>query len=610
MPVVLFHAGLYQFSGGFVGVDVFFVISGFLITTVIQNDVSAGRFSIYQFYERRVRRIFPALFAMLLVACILTAIISPPEVLVRFGRSVASSALFSSNIVFWKEASYFDDTMRRNAILHTWSLAVEEQFYVVYPILLYFLRRSSVVRHRLIVAGLLAASLAFALWATPRWQSMAFYLMPSRAWELMLGALLALGAAPRLGARAVREACATIGLLLIAWSVFTYSPSTPFPGIAALAPCLGAALLIQAGTDGPTLVSRALAWRPMVFIGLISYPLYLWHWPILVFARELLGEELRHREIAVCVLLSLALATASWLVLEKPIRRRTVLPSRRALFAAGAACLVAAGLVGGAMALSGGMMWRYPPAARTLLATVDHGGGATFRTGSCFITREDPHFNTAACLRLDPARPDILLLGDSHAAHLWIGMNRVFPEANILQATASGCRPFLGGDKDDVCRPLMDFVMKDFLPRHRVDTIVLAGSWSNDDTEIPLLPGTVSYLRRYADRVVVVGPINGYDRPLPELLANDIRESASRTDSHAIKAIPRLDARMEAVARQNGIQYLSLYQLLCPRPSCLKYVAPGTPVQFDKFHLSPAGSVYVADTWRRDGALLPPPRNP
>lgn len=609
VPVVLFHAGLRQFSGGFVGVDVFFVISGFLITTVIQNEIKGRTFSVFGFYERRVRRIVPSLFIVLLITSALAAIISPPDVLVSIGKAAAASALFSSNILFWREAGYFDDSMHRNALLHTWSLSVEEQFYIVYPLLLGAILLLPPIRARLAVAACFAVSLAFAIWATSQAPTIAFYLAPLRAWELLLGALLALGAAPRLRQPALREAAAAIGLLLIAWSVLTYSRTTPFPGMAALAPCLGAALVIHAGADQPTFVGRVLAWRPVVFVGLISYALYLWHWPIIVFAKELLGDQLRYREIAVCIILSVALATASWLLLERPIRRRIILPTRKALFATGGACLASAAVIGAILVGSGGMAWRYPPAARTILATTGQGGGPLFRTGTCFVTPEDPHFDRKTCLRLDPAKPNILLMGDSHAAHFWYGLDRVFSDANILQATASGCRPVLGGSVQgkDVCRPMIDFVVRDFLPEHPVDTVILAASWWNDETDLPLLPHTVACLKQYAAHVVVIGPINLYDRPLPELLADDIRAAASRTDSHRVKQIAPLDDRMNVLARDNGIPYLSIYRLLCPGPSCRKYAAPGLPMQFDDGHLTAAGSVYVAQRWMRDRAFLPPP---
>jgi len=608
VPVVLFHAGLYRFAGGFVGVDVFFVISGFLITTLIRRDIEDGSFSVYRFYERRVRRIFPSLFAVLLVTTALAAIISPPRVLIDFGKTLASSAAFSSNVFFWSQAGYFDDTMHRNPMLHTWSLSVEEQFYVVFPLILSALLPASIVRTRIVVGVIGIASLALAVWATPREPSFAFYLMPTRAWELLLGAALALGAGPGPIRPSLREGGAALGLLLIVWSVLTYTPSIPFPGSAALAPCVGAALIIHTGSGGPTAVSRVLSWRPLVLIGLISYPLYLWHWPIFVFAKEEFGDQLSYAKIAACVLLSTALATALWLLVETPIRRRIVLPSRRAIFAAGAACLLAAAVGGGLLAGSGGMMWRYPMAARTVLAAEDAGGGELFRTGTCFITPEDPHYKADTCLRVDPNRPNILLLGDSHAAHYWYGLNRVFTGANILQATASGCRPVLGGSVQgkDVCRPLVNSVIRDFLPTHRVDTVILAANWWNDETDLLYLPQTVACLKQYADRVIVVGPIGAYDRPLPELLANNLRAPASLLKGHRIRQMERIDKRMSALAQANGIEYLSVYRMLCPEGrECKSYAAPGMPMQFDRDHLTAAGSVFVAQRWMDDGDILP-----
>jgi len=606
MPVILFHAGLYRFfSGGFVGVDIFFVISGFLITGVILNDIHSSRFSIAQFYERRVRRIFPALFLTLFVTAAVAVVLLPPDVLVRFGRALVASTLFSSNVLFWREDGYFNETMWRNPILHTWSLSVEEQFYILYPLLLSLMRGASRQRLRVAIMGLLVVSLAFAAWGVVQAPTMAFYLMPSRAWELMLGALAAVEGLPRLRPRLLREVAAVAGLALIGWSVVTYSESTLFPGLAALVPCAGAALLIQSGMDASSIVNRLLAWRPVVFVGLISYPLYLWHWPILVFTREMLGEQLRHRDVALCIIASFILATATWKVLEQPIRRRTTLTSRRTLFAAAAACLVVTLGAGVGLAASGGFIWRYPPAARRLLASTADGGGVYFRADKCFITPEEPHFDAAVCLRLDPEKPNVLLLGDSHAAHLWYGLHQTYPGVNILQATAAGCRPVIGGSVQgkDICHPLVYSVLRDFLPAHRVDAVILSGGWWNDDTDLGDLPKTVAYIRRYTDHVIVVGPINGYDRPLPELLANDVRTSISDTDEHRVRPIEKLDLRAGEISRASGAEYLSLYRLLCPRPSCVKYAAPGEPMQFDAFHLTPAGSIYVARRWKASGVF-------
>src|SRR5207248_6169363 len=296
LPVVLFHYRAPGFQGGFVGVDVFFVMSGYLITGLVQSEMQCGTFSLAQFYERRVRRIFPGLFAMLAVVSIAAYVLLFPADLVRYAQSLFATALFGANFEFWREAGYFDTFANQKPLLHLWSIAVEEQFYLLFPALLILLRHAA-PRLRIAAVGFVfIASFALGAWGVGAAPVATFYLLPARAWELMLGALLALGAVPAFRTRMASETLAALGLVLIGASMFAFTPATPFPGPAALLPCAGAALVIHAADPQRTFVGRALGVRPLVFIGLISYSLYLWHWPVFVFAtyvhfREPTGME-------------------------------------------------------------------------------------------------------------------------------------------------------------------------------------------------------------------------------------------------------------------------------------------------------------------------------
>jgi len=250
LPVVFFHARLGPFTGGFVGVDVFFVISGFLITQLIVADVDRDRFSLRHFYERRVRRLFPALFAMLAVALLAAALLFLPADFRTFGRNVVGATLFVSNIFFWLQSNYFDGPAEIKPLLHTWSLAVEEQFYIVFPLLLVWLlkrRRESVVA---VIAAVAVASFVASVVAVARDASTAFYLTPFRIWELMIGSLLALGAVPPLRTPREGEVAAGLGLALFLAAVVGFTEMTIFPGSTALLPVLGAALIIHAGSAG------------------------------------------------------------------------------------------------------------------------------------------------------------------------------------------------------------------------------------------------------------------------------------------------------------------------------------------------------------------------
>ena len=320
--VVLFHVNAWPFSGGYVGVDVFFVVSGYLITGIVLSDVAAGQFSIARFYERRARRILPALFVMLAVSSILAVVLFIPPDLVAFAKSAAATVAFSSNFLFQAQAGYFDAAAELKPLLHTWSLGIEEQFYLLHPLFLRALvpfGRSGIIWGLAIV---LVASFVASAATLHAFTSGAFYLLYSRAWELGVGSLLAVVRRPL--PRAWAPAAGLLGLALIAFAVFAYSSETPFPGAAALPPVLGTALIIWAGRDGGTIVSRVLSWRPLVAVGLISYSLYLWHWPAIVFAQYDLGRPLTGPEGLVIIAGSVVLALLTYRYVEQPARKRQI----------------------------------------------------------------------------------------------------------------------------------------------------------------------------------------------------------------------------------------------------------------------------------------------
>ena len=272
LPVVLFHAGMPGFSGGFVGVDVFFVISGYLITSIIHGELQGGGFSFVNFYKRRMRRIFPALFVMLAVSFVAALVILPPSELQQFSDSLVASTFFYSNIYFLHESGYFATAAELTPLLHTWSLAVEEQFYFIFPAMLFFSWRLGHRGQMVLMALVAVASLVAAQVYLATSPETAFFVLPTRFWELLLGALAAyLLAGPAFPGRGA-SGLSWLGLAMILAAVFAFSPSTPFPGVAALLPTLGAVLVILT-CDADRGADRLLAWRGLVAIGLLSYSL-------------------------------------------------------------------------------------------------------------------------------------------------------------------------------------------------------------------------------------------------------------------------------------------------------------------------------------------------
>jgi peptidoglycan/LPS O-acetylase OafA/YrhL len=527
--VIAYHMGLRFSHGGYIGVDVFFVISGFLITSIIARDLDACRFTISGFYVRRIRRIFPALFAMLLLTTVAAYFLLWPEELKAYGTSLLAAVGSVSNFYFWNATGYFEAQHSTVPLLHTWSLAVEEQFYLIFPLLLGLLYRMRRNRHAFQVLSICAAaSLAISAWAAYRHPAFAFYWPLSRAWELLLGSMLAIKRIPGMERPVVRNMAGLTGLGLILFSGIWYTDYTPFPGLAALAPCLGACLIIGAG--GKTLVGLILSSPPMRFIGKISYSLYLWHWPVIVVAAlalPSLSMPPQARLIAEGIT-ALVVATLSWRFIEQPFRQaKTPIPSAR-VFRVAALCACAPVIAGLVFLLFDGIPSRFTPRAVSVASYITHGETAQrYRTGTCFLTSDYTFsaFRKDTCLHQTRGAENVLVFGDSHAAHLESGLTAVFPKVNFLQATAAGCKPVLWEPirRPDECIQLVNYVLRDFLPSSNVKVVILGGHWRDgDDAEIE---ETVQRIQSLGMTPILMGPIPEYDSALPRLLALSIQTS-------------------------------------------------------------------------------------
>lgn len=435
IPVILFHAGLAGFSGGFVGVDVFFVISGYLITTILYNEISDGTFSILNFYDRRVRRLLPALFFVCLFCCIFAWLWMLPDEFLRFGRSLIAVNIYASNILFWKEVGYFTAGVELKPLLHTWSLAVEEQFYLVFPLILLALRKLVLKRLLIVVLLLVIASFALCVWASYAQPRENFYWLPMRAWEMGVGSVLALTVAhwsQRTGWLA--EAGALLGLVLIIAPVIFYDGTISFPGVWALPPVLGCALIIAfARTD--SIIGRFLGAAPIRGIGLISYSAYLWHWPLFVFARIYYYQEEAPTSVYLALsALSLFMAYISWRYIEQPFRNRTRFTRKSVFLGAG---VISACFIGfGAMAnITNGLPMRHPNP--TLAASLDDKLAANHGLG---VFCNPPDFGTKTCQTSET--PEVLVWGDSYAMHLSDAFIAAREDIALVQMTKSVCGPF------------------------------------------------------------------------------------------------------------------------------------------------------------------------
>lgn len=621
--VVLYHLHTAKCSGGFVGVDTFFVISGYLISSLIVSDIDSGRFSLTDFYERRIRRIFPALIVMLAGVAILADVTLLPTELKACGKSLMAALLSVSNFYFWIHTSYFDASTGASSItplLHTWSLAVEEQFYLVLPLTLRALR--SLPRPRLFaVLSLIAiASLIWSSITAAQNSSAAFYMLHTRAWELLLGTLLAICPERFQVPSALRDLVSLLGLALILWPSFTYTDDTPFPGLTAVPPCLGTALVIFAGfgkSARPGYVSRFLSLPPMRFVGLISYSLYLWHWPLIVFSHAYGGvSSLPARILKLSLLLlSVGIAALSWRFVEMPFRYGSFRPSRKQLFRiafGGVASLVA---VAGCLILFSGALTRWSPDAIRVASYLDYRPEEQFRQGTCFVDGLlGQKYNAAECLVSKSGEKNYLLIGDSHAAALWYGLSHTFAGVNTMQATASGCKPviedrFTPGaigrlrERQSECRDVIGSIFNNYLPSHPPDALLIAANWDPED--IPGLRGTLQWTTGRGIPTILFGPMVAYDAPLPRLLALSIQaHDRALPDSHLLMKYWPLDADMRKLAGQfPGVKYVSLLAPMCEGHSCTVYAGDGTPLEFDSNHYTKQGSLAVAERIKASGSL-------
>ena len=540
LVVVLFHAG-FGIPGGYVGVDVFFVISGFLITSLLRRELVAGTFSLAGFYERRARRILPASLVMTLAVLAAGYWRLLPSDFENLGRSAAYHGLFAANVYFYRQAiGYFGTAAAGMPLLHTWSLGVEEQFYFAFPLVLLACHRLGRRRfHWPTLATLLAllvGGLAWAIYSVPWYPAAGFFLLPARAWELMAGAALAVLPACR-ASRAVRETVSVAALAAVLLPALLYGDETLFPGLAAVPPCVGAAGLIWScrgrGADdagGPpfsqTLVGRLLAVRPVVFVGTISYSLYLWHWPVLVLGNYWrltpAPPSVRLAEVA----LAGVLAVLSWRFVETPVRRRAWLAGRRSLLAGVTAATVAVLLAAVVVVRTGGVPRRFDAKVDRIDAVRRE------RLKLLQLRPADVARNRLPVIgRTDAGPVDLFVWGDSHADAALPAFDAYCVSHGLRgrAATHSSMTPLLdyATDSAKAFRPTTiryNRAVVDYVKRHHVPTVVLVNYWHRDIDADPAaldaaLGRTIAALRAAGATTYVMLQVPGYAVPVPKALA-------------------------------------------------------------------------------------------
>lgn len=629
LAVLFYHGGVSFLSGGYVGVDVFFVISGYLITSIIVGEMRSNAFRLTGFYERRVRRIYPALFVMAAFTLLAGAWLFNAGNFAALGKSAAAVTVFLSNVLFWSEAGYFDRASTLKPLLHAWSLSVEEQFYILFPILMLLIGRFGKSRFGRFLGLLWLVSFAWNVYETSRDPSSAFYLMHFRAWELLTGSLLALNILPSRLNAGLRNALALAGMGMILASVFLYHDGTPFPGVAALLPVAGSALTIYSGMKEAAAVHKALSLRPLVFIGKISYSLYLWHWPLLIFLKYYWIVEPPAAALALWLLASFSISTLSWQWIENPFRARTFL-SRARLFALAGSVMTLSFAAGAVVSFEDGFPYRFPEAlaAEREILFAD--------PVKVCVNQEAQAFGGGVLCRIGaPGQPPrFVLWGDSHAAALApaLHLSALKAEVGGYVLTFSACPPLWGIDRQGPekgdCYRFNQRVLLFLRQRPEIDTIILSARWaistegrrykaeqgapvrlvdmlekrsaSNAELFEIGLHRTVAVLAESNRNVVFVTgvPEVGYDVPSAFSIAmrtgRDLNDLIAPTRQDYLERNRAVFQALDMLKKDNlPFQIVDLSLALCDEERC-RVTANNQPLYRDDDHLSLYGARYLA----------------
>lgn len=611
VPVIFFHASLPLFGGGFVGVDIFFVISGYLITSIIISDRDSGQFSVAQFYERRARRILPALFIVLASSAVFSWFLLVPGDMRDFTRGLRYVLIFYSNHYFYRNTGYFATEADLQPLLHTWSLAIEEQFYLIFPLILAvpFLRKSGALLTTLAV--LLIASFAKSQLLISSDPAAAFFGITSRFWELLVGSTLAILLRMYPAPPGSANFLSTMGLALIAWAIFFFDKTTPFPGFSALAPTVGAALLIAYATP-LTPVGRLLGTRFLVGLGLVSYSLYLWHQPLLVFARFGSGATVHPLVPVGAILLSVVLAYVTWRYVETPFRRKGVI-GRSTLVGFSLSFLAGLFAFGFGGRITDGYAFRSPKTKElTERMQLDFGLGKECGTIDTF----EP-----TCVK--GKEPEILVWGDSYAAHLMAGLLEAAPDLGVIQMTKLGCGPILdaapigvmkGDGWLDGCITRNDLVFEKIRDYPSLKYVVVSSPFTtyfSDGAQVYLRDGTIHKGNEIAIdlfmktlgklRLMGVTPIVVLPPPRN---AQDIGRCVSRAEFFSLdRRICNFDLasstaastgirKMHGSLLSGGYKTFDLSDAICAGGIC-RPIIDDTMLYIDNGHLTREGSIFV-----------------
>jgi peptidoglycan/LPS O-acetylase OafA/YrhL len=627
LAVIIFHAKLGFLPGGFVGVDIFFVISGYLITSIILHEEKQGNFSILNFYERRVRRIFPALFSVVFACLMAGFFLFTPRDFGLLGWASFASMAFFSNLYFAKLDGYFAPSSESQPLLHTWSLGVEEQFYLIAPFIILLIYRRFHQQRALIIALLFLASLAASLYSTQTLSRRTFYMPHIRAFELLIGVALAMELIPKFRRKWMIESEAYLGLLMITASFFIITAQSPFPGSIALLPTIGTGMLIHSLSGSNGLVAQFLSARPMVGIGKISYSLYLWHWPLLAFAEYEFGHSLTSMQRIGFLLVAVALSLLTYLYVEQPARHNRGWFTQNTVFAMGTSVIAFCAATWFVIQRTDGLPQRLSQDAQLIAKAVKF----PKRAEECSVgvrQRRGVQPDVCSLGSSEISLPRFILFGDSHAEALSPALNKLVLAQRMkgLNIVHHGCPALVGYEQySTIFKPCIEVAaaFKKYLNDPQITDVILASRWAyyaegdastngverifgrfiigdsdaNRSVFERLLFQTVDQLTTAGKRVTIIGPTPEMPVHIPTVIVKNAMRGLS-TDL----TIPRatFDERqknifvfLKKLEEREGVRVIYPHRTLCNETVCfgsknrLEYY-------YDDHHLSDAGAMLFA----------------
>lgn len=587
LAVVIYHINPNILPGGYLGVDIFFVISGYLIIGHIWDQLENKDFNLINFYMKRVKRLFPALFVMILASIIIGYFILLPSETADLNKSIISSLFYVSNFYFYSVTDYFNTSIHFAPMLHTWSLSVEEQFYIFFPLLLIFLHKYT-SRILLLLFGIFIIFFILSLILVNVDQSFAFYSSPSRFFQFLAGGLLSISKLSNNLTKTKNESLSLVGLITILICLFLYNDKTTFPGINALIPTF-ATLLIIFSSEKSKYTNLLFTNKFSVLIGNASYSIYLWHWPLIVYWKLNSGQLTKTEQISILIF-SIVIGLISWKFVENKTRYMNFKISPIFL-SIGLSSIITIIMI----STMDGMKYRYDSNQMKIASYLDY-KELNYREGTCFFTDKNSDiqlFDKKTCIKFNKEKQNILLIGDSHAAMFYTTLsNNINEKQTLSQITASGCRPLLNAKGKERCTNLMKYAYDDILKNYTFDTIIISARWQKD--EISEINETLNYLKNYSKNILLIGTGIDFETSLPRILISNKKNFITKNDLYKYNEVSEIDSSIQKLIEEKSenIKYISTFTPFCNQDGC-KLTINNLPIIYDTNHLTLDASNYI-----------------